>query len=76
MRKTISVALMCLLVAFSTAANADRKTYIKEVCINGLAYVLVVDANTGYGGPSVAIVQVYVPGEASNRPPQPKTCGN
>ncbi len=78
MGKTISVALMCLLVApmVVNARSAVDKVRTLEVCINGLAFVVVTTTEGSYSGPSVGITQVYVPGESSKRPPQPKICGN
>lgn len=82
MHKGLNVALMCLLVSspvFGLEINGPsdkKKVKVDEVCIAGLAYVVVATARGYNNAKGVAITQAFKPGEAPNRPPQPKTCGN
>ncbi len=83
--KKVLVSAVCfilLLVANVAMAKDIRvsngRGYItvKEVCINGYAFVIAVSPEGGFAMRSTSVIQVYRKGETKVRPPQPKECTN
>lgn len=76
----IALGLILSTNAYSSEAMIEDldidsdEVLVKEACLNGLAFALVVTGRGYNGVRGVSLEQVYVPSKY-NKPSQPKQCG-
>jgi len=57
-----------------TVPDKRNTVTVKQICVNGYSFVIIVSPEGAHMMRGVSIVQLYIEGQNTHRPPQPKRC--